>query len=674
MSQSAEVVPGGPAQSSQTAPDTHQYVASERAVAAVPVAGDESVAMPGEGFKEGDVCGGWKIEKFIAAGGMGEVYEVRGTFGGKRGALKQIRPQLSTRVDLGERFETEIRILAELDHPYIVGLLHAGKHDGRPYMVMEWLDGMTLRDFMNQRAAPISLEDALYYAICICEALCAAHEVGILHRDLKPENIFMLKKGTLKVLDFGLGKLTEGDRVSTSERLGGLCTVHYAPPEQLERKPVDDRSDVYALGLIILEMATGQHGFADRPGVLPAKDVVRVHQFFAQPNSLRQLLPNCPEALAALVDTALAKDKADRPHSKEMLAGLVAAHQALTGVAAPRLSPAAAPKVPEPPLPSLDEGSVVRLIPNLRTETLPPDLPPGDPTAAGNPAPPPVRTMKMVRPREQIDAAFRAKSLACASPPSDAHDRAGETTGAGRSATLPPELGTWHSGVAAVPAPVAPSPALPAPVVLPPPGDAVSRESLEFAARPTQPWRPAAPAPSGAASLTPLQKVLPAVGSKPRRPKLPMWVAPVLGGVLTLAGFAVIKVVRSGRLHPHREVDVTTAPTGTTATRTDAALADAAAAVAVPSATGSSALAPLSQPSAATTAAPSGTAAATAAGSATAAPVTTTTARQADASRSKSLARPAAPAASSRAAADPAFVRPKPAQPDAAPHRLFGAE
>ena len=110
---------------------------------------------------------------------------------------------------------------------------------------MEWLEGISLRDILNLRREPIALAEALLIAICIATALCAAHAEGILHRDLKPENIFMVEKDTLRVLDFGLAKWAGKGRVSSSDRPdGGMCTVQYAAPEQLERTGVDDRTDV----------------------------------------------------------------------------------------------------------------------------------------------------------------------------------------------------------------------------------------------------------------------------------------------------------------------------------------------------------------------------------------------------------------------------------------------
>jgi hypothetical protein len=655
-------------------------------------AGPGAAVMDNQGFKKGDICGDWKIERFVAAGGMGEVYEVRGTLGRKRGALKQIRPQLSTKPELEKRFETEVEILAALECPYIVPLLHAGKHNGRPYLVMEWLEGMTLRDFLNQQREPIPLAEALHYATCIAIALCAAHAADVFHRDLKPENVFMLEKGTLKVLDFGLGKWAGSNRVSTSEQAGGMCTVHYAAPEQLERTGVDDRTDVRALALIIVEMLTLTYAFADRPGVLPAREVARAMQLVSEPNSLRALLPGCPESLAALIDAALSRDKTKRPHSTEFLAALRAERRALrdaeqTGAARSEDADSADEAAPAPtPAEPAHETSAVRVIRQLRTATLPPDQPPGDPTAVGNPAPQPVKTIKMVRPPEaDFEAARRAKAAKDAGVQHAAtQGQAGDTTGGGRSATLPPEPSSSTAvpmpepaAVTANAAPVPLASALPAaqpaagatmprsqdPTMQGPDASAAARASLELATRETLPWKRALPAQDGTPSLTPMHRGLPQVDG-PQRPRLPMWTAPVFGMAATFVVFLVIKLVQAHGGDAHKEGSTPAAPTATAAATGSAAPTTTAEAspTAAPTATASAATAaPNTSPPA-----PPVTAAPKAAPSATgAAPGGTPPARGPRGTPHKPPAKPAEAA--------PSATQAKTA-PTVAPHRMFGSE
>ncbi len=516
------------------------------------------------GFRPGDVCGDYEILGVLAAGGMGVVYKAKGRFGGKIVALKCVKPEYAERPDLLERFETEIRILAQLKHRYIVLLLHAGSHEGNLYLVMEWLDGVTLRDFMNHRGKRLDLAPALLYSICIAEALVAAHKWGVLHRDLKPENVFMEKRGEnrgkVKLLDFGLGKLIEGNRVSTSERLGMMCTPHYAAPEQFDRTGVDERTDVYAAALIFVEMATGVYPFSDSPGVLPPKDVAQANQLLAEPNSLRVLLPDCPKSLTDLldlVDAALSKDKDKRPTSREWLAGLRAARSALgkeTGVALPAMEDEDSVDEPAPPAPPAEsepqnDTSVVRRLPQVMTDILPPGYEPKDPSSHGNTGRPPSSTERLLPPaapprasEQSFDDGSAATQSAWMIPGSGA-----DTTNGGRSATLPPEMAepAVPTEVAPTPPePLAPPSAMASPASLTPavPDDSAARASMEFASRPTV---PRAPVPgNGPASLTPA----PTHHGVPVLRAPPLWAGPAFGLAAAVVVFVVVLLVRS---HPH---------------------------------------------------------------------------------------------------------------------------
>jgi serine/threonine-protein kinase len=378
-------------------------------------------------YRPGEVCGDWEVVRFVAAGGIGEVYEVRGRYGGKRGALKLLKRELQDRADIVERFETETRILASIEHPCIVGLHHAGRHEGRAYLVMEWLDGVSLRDMLNFEKGPLPLDVALHYAISIATAVDAVYrEAGVVHRDLKPENILMLKGGGLKVLDFGLGKFTEGDVKASTSRMGALYTPHYAAPEQLQRKPVDDRTDVYALALIFLEMVTGRYAYADMTGVLPSKEVAYANQLLAEPNSLRTFVPDAPKFLLDLIDEALSKDREKRPRATTFLSGLVAARQFV--------QPSAPTPVPDTPLPravampappaavTTDSGETLIKAPvRLRTQALPAAFTPASPAAS--PRPPAVASTP------------KAAARAATTPPTDAETQAIMLT---RRATMKP--------------------------------------------------------------------------------------------------------------------------------------------------------------------------------------------------------------------------------------------
>ena len=569
----------------------------------------------------GYVCGDWRIERFVDRGGMGEVYEVRGTLGGKHGALKRILPELATRPGFEKRFVNEVEILAALRCEYIVQLLHAGKHEGRPYLVMEWLDGITLRDFLNQRREPMTLADALHIAECVAIALTEAHAEGIFHRDLKPENIFLIEKGTLKVLDFGLGKWAATGRVRTSEQAGGaLCTVHYAAPEQLDRSAggVDDRTDVRALALIFFEMVTLRWAFADKTGELPDREIARANQLFAEPHSLRTFLPHCPSSLSALIDRALRRDKAGRPHSNEFLAALRDELRALVGTGAAPVpadrtraaAPASAPRT------RTREESVVRVIPQLRTLTLPVDQPVGDPTAAGNPLPPlppPTHTVPMVnRPAyAEIEAALRERSAREAQSAhaarAAAHAPVEETFQGSRAASLPPDPHAFQTHV--------PNPGSREPMMHGYEDAAASRASLEAASRPTLPF-------GRGQDVTPSPTASQRGGSLFGRVSVPTWTAPLLGMALTLAIFFVARAVRTPARMAAKPVLATALPTATASAHvvpaTSATEAPLAALASSTTAT------PIVAPSATATptVAPSATATPTVALSATAAPRT----------------------------------------------------
>jgi hypothetical protein len=282
---------------------------------------------PGGELRLGEVVDGYVIEGEIGRGGMGVVYQVTDPRTGRKCALKRIRAELADRADVVERFTTETRILAALDHPCIVTMYAAGTHRAQPYIVMEWIKAKTLRELMRIRRAPFTLKQTLGIAIQIGSALKAAHANGVVHRDLKPENVLIRKRGRLKVLDFGIGKLRDGAR--TTDLLAPLATPLYAAPEQLTRGKVDGRTDVYTLASMIVEMATGRHAFADLGETMPADALAAELHRRAVPNRLIDHVPRCPPSLSALVERALSKDPGQRPDMATFVAALRGEHRAL---------------------------------------------------------------------------------------------------------------------------------------------------------------------------------------------------------------------------------------------------------------------------------------------------------------------------------------------------------
>ena len=240
---------------------------------------------------------------------MGDVFRARDVRLERQVAVKTIKGPFT------ERFEREARAISALNHPNICTLFDVGQHDGSGYLVMEYIDGKPI-------AGPMPVEQAIRYAIQICEALHAAHKKGIVHRDLKPANILLTKQG-VKLLDFGLAKLGASQPVTASSgampsieqatvaALTGAHTVvgtpQYMAPEQIEAKDVDARTDIFAFGCVLYELLTGQRAFDGKTasGVMAAV-------LATTPRPLSEIAPLTPPALERIVSRCLAKDPEDR--------------------------------------------------------------------------------------------------------------------------------------------------------------------------------------------------------------------------------------------------------------------------------------------------------------------------------------------------------------------------
>src|SRR5712671_4483683 len=265
----------------------------------------------------GDKLGPYEILAPIGAGGMGEVYRARDTRLNRTVAIKVLPPHLADRSELRERFEREARTIASLNHPHICTLFDIGQQDGIDYLVMEYLEGETLAQRLQK--GPLPLEQVLQYAIEIADALDKAHRKGVTHRDLKPGNIMLTKSGT-KLLDFGLAKLkqvvapsdvplselpTAKDPLTAQGTIIG--TLQYMAPEQVEGKDVDARTDIFAFGTVVYEMATGKSAFY---GKSQASLIAAILEH--EPPSMSSLQPMTPLALDRVFKRCLAKDPDDR--------------------------------------------------------------------------------------------------------------------------------------------------------------------------------------------------------------------------------------------------------------------------------------------------------------------------------------------------------------------------
>jgi Tol biopolymer transport system component len=263
----------------------------------------------------GTKLGPYEIQAPIGAGGMGEVYRARDNRLGRDVAIKVLPAAFSQDEDRLRRFEQEARSAAALNHPNILAVYDIGTYNDSPYLVTELLEGETLRERMQAR--PVRSRKAIDYALQTVRGLIAAHDKGIIHRDLKPENLFLTSDGRIKILDFGLAKLTRPEGVTVAAdtptlnlQTGAgviLGTVAYMSPEQVRGKPADARSDLFSLGAILYEMLAGKRAFS---GDSPADTMSAILK--EEPASLTDVQPNIPPALVRVVDHCLEKDPADR--------------------------------------------------------------------------------------------------------------------------------------------------------------------------------------------------------------------------------------------------------------------------------------------------------------------------------------------------------------------------
>lgn len=202
---------------------------------------------------EAPVFPGLEILDILGRGGMGIVYKAR-TGDGLLVALKILSPRYATSPEFVERFTREARVLEQLSHPDIVSIERSGVHDGVPYLVMEYVEGASLRKELRKGRMPV--RRAVEIAAQVCDAIQVAHSKGIVHRDIKPENILIRPDGRVKIADFGLAKLSTGEQLTLTQAV--LGTPHYMAPEQLDpHAGIDERADLFSFGVVFYEMLTG---------------------------------------------------------------------------------------------------------------------------------------------------------------------------------------------------------------------------------------------------------------------------------------------------------------------------------------------------------------------------------------------------------------------------------
>jgi serine/threonine protein kinase len=267
----------------------------------------------------GTQLGPYRIEAPIGAGGMGEVNRATDTRLKRDVAIKVLSSRLTAEPSAKQRFEREAHAASALNDPHICTIYDVGEHDGQQFLVMELLEGRTLKQYMDGQA--LTVEQVLKLGTQVVSALQTAHGKGIIHRDLKPANIFVTMRGEIKVLDFGLAKLLQPtDHEATvsralTEPLAVLGTLPYAAPEQLRGENTDVRTDIWGLGTVLYEMATGQRPF--REEVSPLLTDAILHKF---PAALRGLNSAIPADLERIILKCLDKDPENRYQSAKELA------------------------------------------------------------------------------------------------------------------------------------------------------------------------------------------------------------------------------------------------------------------------------------------------------------------------------------------------------------------
>ena len=260
----------------------------------------------------GQTIAHYRVLRKLGSGGMGVVYEAEDVRLGRRVALKLLSESLAQDKQTLQRFEREARLASSLNHPNICTIYEVEEHQRQPVIVMELLEGESLKERIGAR--PLSIDELLDFGIQTSDALEAAHAKGIIHRDIKPGNIYVVGQGRVKILDFGLAKvrapkIEENQSEEEALTLDGVIpgTTSYMSPEQVRGEEIDPRSDLFSLGVVLYEMATGQRPFAAKNRILMMNAILN-----AQPAAASKANPSLPAGLDTIIARALAKDREKR--------------------------------------------------------------------------------------------------------------------------------------------------------------------------------------------------------------------------------------------------------------------------------------------------------------------------------------------------------------------------
>lgn len=258
--------------------------------------------------------GRYEIKELIGVGGMAYVYKAYDSIDDRTVAVKILKDEFLANEEFTRRFKNESKAIAILSHPNIVKVFDVSFGERLQYIVMEYIDGITLKEYIDQQQ-DIKWKEAVHFTVQILRALQHAHDKGIVHRDIKPQNIMLLPDGTIKVTDFGIARFSRTDIRATSNQAKAIGSVHYISPEQARGEITDEKADIYSVGVMLYEMLTGRLPFEADNAVS-----VAIMQLQSEPKLPREINPQIPEGLEDITMKAMQKDPAKRYQSAaEML-------------------------------------------------------------------------------------------------------------------------------------------------------------------------------------------------------------------------------------------------------------------------------------------------------------------------------------------------------------------
>lgn len=263
--------------------------------------------------------GRYLIESLIGVGGMANVYKAgRCAAAANQIAVKVLKEEFLDNEELVRRFKNESKAISILNHPNIVKVYDVSVTDQLQYIVMEYIDGITLKEYLKQRNGALTWKEVVHFATQVLSALDHAHSKGIVHRDVKPQNIMLQADGSIKMMDFGIARFSRAQSQTVSDKAIG--SVHYISPEQAKGDHTDARTDIYSVGVMMYEMLSGKLPF-DGTGAVS----IAIMQISEKPKPLAEVAPNIPVGLRQITEKAMEKDPADRYQSAQEMLDAIAA-------------------------------------------------------------------------------------------------------------------------------------------------------------------------------------------------------------------------------------------------------------------------------------------------------------------------------------------------------------